>query len=94
MSENTIAKGLRWAAARGKINADNADYMCPVSIREAELAAGEIDALAARVARMREDLLKYGGHFDDCKGMAGALDERCTCGFREACLPDADSEKS
>lgn len=50
MSENTIAKGLRWAAARGSANADNDGYFCPVTIREANLAADEIDALAATVA--------------------------------------------
>jgi hypothetical protein len=40
--------------------------------------------LEQREAELREALRKYGGHFDDCAGMAGALDPRCTCGFRAA----------
>jgi hypothetical protein len=46
------------------------------------------DQLAAaqqREAELRDALRKYGGHLDDCLGMAGALDPRCTCGFRAAC---------
>lgn len=40
-------------------------------------AANEID-------RLRAALERYGGHEDGCEGMAGALDPRCTCGFRVA----------
>jgi hypothetical protein len=38
----------------------------------------------AASAAQRDALREYGGHLDDCTGMAGALDPRCTCGFRAA----------
>lgn len=52
MSENTIAKGLRFAANKAKARSDNSNYECGVTIAEADLAANEIERLAAELARL------------------------------------------
>ena len=61
-------------------------YKGVVGLNETEAWAryyqDKAEYLLARNALLCEALRAYGGHFDDCAGTAGFMDERCDCGLR------------
>lgn len=70
-----IAAQLQLAADRGKLSADNGNYLCGVTINLAEQAAVEIARLASQLAGVREALNGLRTNCYDPK------DEPCWCGI-------------
>ena len=54
--ERDILERVRWASARSKVSADNEHYYVPLTIRDADDAADEIERLRAIVDRLPEQL--------------------------------------
>lgn len=62
---NEIARQLRFQACRSKCSADNGNYLCAVTIDEAEAAADVIEKLEESVSILRAAVVLFRPDYDD-----------------------------